>query len=77
MRRLAILIAFFTLSVVEHASSRGPANPRGSTSGDDIVREMNLARQHPAIYAGYIEELRRHFRGNILVLPGQIGRAHV
>ncbi len=36
-----------------------------------MVREMNLARQHPEIYAGYLEELRGRFQGKILVLPGK------
>ncbi|MDB6147323.1 MAG: serine protease, partial [Spartobacteria bacterium] len=35
-----------------------------------LVREMNLARQNPGVYAGYVEELRSHFVGNVLVLPG-------
>ena len=38
----------------------------------EIVREMNLARQNPAQYATYIAELRSHFRGNLLALPGRI-----
>jgi uncharacterized protein YkwD len=33
---------------------------------------MNLARQNPAQYATYIEELRNNFRGDLLVLPGRI-----
>ncbi len=32
---------------------------------------MNLARQHPDVYARYLEELRAHFRGDFLVLPGR------
>jgi uncharacterized protein YkwD len=36
-----------------------------------VVREMNLARQHPDIYACYLEELRTRFRGDFLVLPGR------
>ena len=39
--------------------------------GTAVVREMNLARQHPDIYARYLEELRAHFRGDFLVLPGR------
>ncbi|MFL6541312.1 MAG: CAP domain-containing protein [Chthoniobacterales bacterium] len=41
------------------------------TSGSAIVREMNLARQNPALYATYLEELRASFQGNLLVLPGR------
>ncbi len=36
-----------------------------------VIREMNLARTNPAQYSTFIEEVRRHFRGNILVLPGR------
>ena len=32
---------------------------------------MNLARQHPDIYARYLEELRARFRGDFLVLSGR------
>lgn len=42
------------------------------TSGSAIVREMNLARQNPAQYATYLEELRANFQGNLLVLPGRV-----
>ena len=41
-------------------------------SASEIVREMNLARQNPEQYAGYIAELRSHVRGNLLVLPGRV-----
>jgi uncharacterized protein YkwD len=33
---------------------------------------MNLARQNPALYATYLEELRGNFQGNLLVLPGHV-----
>jgi uncharacterized protein YkwD len=39
-------------------------------TGSSIVREMNLARQNPATYAGYVEELRAHFDGQYTVYPG-------
>ena len=32
---------------------------------------MNLARQHPDVYARYLEELRAHFRVEFLVLSGR------
>src|SRR5436309_14878466 len=41
------------------------------TSGSAIVREMNLARQNPALYATYLEQLRASFQGNLLVLLGR------
>lgn len=41
-------------------------------SGSAIVREMNLARQNPAQYATFLEEIRANYQGNLLVLPGRI-----
>ena len=40
-------------------------------SGSTVIREMNLARQNPALYATYLEDLRAHFNGTFLVLPGR------
>jgi len=42
-----------------------------AVSGPAIVREMNLARQNPALYASHVEEMRGHFNGTALVLPGK------
>ncbi|MEY2538959.1 MAG: hypothetical protein QOG67_2699 [Verrucomicrobiota bacterium] len=42
----------------------------GSVTANELVREMNVARQNPALYATYVEALRSHFVGNRLVLPG-------
>lgn len=39
-------------------------------SGRGVIREMNLARQNPALYATYVQELRARMNGNSLVLPG-------
>ena len=64
--RWLVLLFLFML-----ARSISPANPPGTTArGAGIVREMNLARQHPGIYATFLEELRANFRGNVCVLPG-------
>ena len=41
-----------------------------SVSPSAVVREMNVARQNPALYASYVEEMRAHFDGRQLVLPG-------
>src|SRR3954454_8692326 len=41
-----------------------------SASGSAVVREMNLARQNPALYATFLQELRSRMNGNVLVLPG-------
>jgi len=43
----------------------------GDTSARAVVREINLARQNPALYATFIQELRSRMTGNVLVLPGR------
>jgi uncharacterized protein YkwD len=46
-------------------------------TGAEIIREMNRARQRPAEYATYLEKMRTHFHGNLLVLPSGAGlRTH-
>jgi uncharacterized protein YkwD len=46
------------------------ADEGSSASAGALVREMNLARTNPALYATYAEELRGRFDGRCLVLPG-------
>jgi uncharacterized protein YkwD len=41
-----------------------------AASGRAVIREMNLARQNPALYATFVQELRNRMTGNVLVLPG-------
>jgi uncharacterized protein YkwD len=41
-----------------------------SVTATGLLREMNLARQNPTLYASYVEEMRSHFDGKQLVLPG-------
>jgi uncharacterized protein YkwD len=41
-----------------------------SASGRAVIRELNLARQNPALYATFVQELRGRMNGNQLVLPG-------
>ena len=43
----------------------------GEVSAGAVVREMNLARQNPGAYAGFLEDLRAHYNGRFLILPGQ------
>ena len=62
--RAAICFLSICLSItLSIASSEG-------ATGEAIIREMNIARQNPTLYATYVEELRSHFVGNRLVLPG-------
>ncbi len=54
------------------ANPTATAQGDGAASGSAVVREMNLARQNPAQYATYLEEMRGQFNGNMLVRPGRI-----
>lgn len=69
MQRLATLALglVFSLALNSVAGADGE-----STSASAIVREMNAARQNPAQYAIYLEELRAQYRGNLLMRPGRI-----
>lgn len=67
--RLSIFAAFslaiFTTSALFAA---GQADDR---SGIAVVREMNLARQNPALYATFLQQVRTRMSGNLLILPGR------
>jgi uncharacterized protein YkwD len=63
-RRFFPLFLLFCASILS-------ANQNADLSPAALVREMNLARQDPRLYATYLEELRSHYDGKFLVLPGQ------
>jgi uncharacterized protein YkwD len=62
-----LFFCFTALTAHAAASDPGSSSPSSATA---IVREMNVARTNPALYATYAEELRSRFDGRCLVLPG-------
>jgi uncharacterized protein YkwD len=62
------LLCLVISSIVSQTSFA--ASEEHSASGAAVIREMNLARQNPGLYASYVEELRAGFNGNFYVLPG-------
>jgi uncharacterized protein YkwD len=44
-----------------------------STLEQEMLDEINLARTNPQQYAGYLEQLKPYFKGNIFQLPGRPG----
>lgn len=68
MNRLASLVFLVVLSASGVAAASAE---EGGVSAGAVIREMNLARQNPATYATYLEELRSQFNGRFLVLPGK------
>ncbi len=70
MRKVLILAILPAIFCVRASPAESNKSPGPATAGAEVIREMNLARQHPEIYVRQLEELRGHFRGNVLVLPG-------
>ncbi len=68
MRR-SFSIALF-LSVFAAISVFAAEDETDSASGRAVIREINLARQNPTLYATFIKELRSGMRGSVLILPG-------
>jgi len=62
-RVLSLLINLVFLTPTLFAEDK----PAEAGSANAIIREMNLARQNPALYAGYVDELRAHFNGKMFV----------
>jgi uncharacterized protein YkwD len=63
-RRGVVLICLFIASI--------PAHGQRPSISAEIVREMNLARQHPEVYAAYVEEMRAAFRGKVFYQAGKL-----
>ena len=62
---------FALLFAVLSSLLRAAPPENGGVSAGAVIREMNLARQNPGAYATFLEDLRSHFNGRYLVLPGQ------
>lgn len=75
---LIITIMRLSLSAVAFASLLFAASPAfaleqeepGGDPARAVIREMNLARQNPSLYANFVQELRNTMNGNVMVLPG-------
>jgi uncharacterized protein YkwD len=60
----------FAFSIFAASVALAGQKQEDSVSGRSVIREMNLARQNPALYATFLQELRSRMNGNLLVLPG-------
>ena len=65
------LSAAFSLVIFAVSPAFAADKNNEAASGGAVVREMNLARQNPALYATFVQELRGRMNGNVLVLPGK------
>ena len=62
--------AAFSLVILTVSPAFAAEKNADAASGQAVIREMNLARQNPALYATFVQELRSRMSGNVLVLPG-------
>lgn len=60
-----IFVAQLAISFAKSASDENE-----TVSADAIIHEMNLAREHPALYATFVEGLCPSYNQKFLVLPG-------
>src|ERR1700704_2924685 len=67
--RLSLSASLF-LSILVALPAFAAEKDDDAASGRAVIREMNLARQTPALYATFVQELRSQMSGNVLVLPG-------
>jgi uncharacterized protein YkwD len=70
MRSFSLFLLFFAAAIQPALAAEGTSADAGSTSSRAVLRELNLARQNPTLYATFVEELRGRMNGNVMVLPG-------
>ena len=76
MRPSSLALLLFALAIHPAVAGKEKPGDSGSTSSSAVIRELNLARQNPALYATFVEELRGRMNGNgmngnVMILPGQ------
>ena len=71
MHRSSFALLFFALALHPALAGENKSVDSDSTSARAVIRELNLARQNPALYATFVEELRGRMDGNLMVLPGR------
>jgi hypothetical protein len=70
MRHSSLSLLFLAFVIHPDLASEEKSADAGSTSSRAAIRELNLARQTPALYATLVEELRGRMSGNVMTLPG-------
>jgi uncharacterized protein YkwD len=71
MRRLSLSLLLLGCLLHPVVANEEKAVDGGATSSRAVIRELNLARQNPALYATFVEQLRGTMSDNVMVLPGQ------
>jgi uncharacterized protein YkwD len=71
MRRFSLSLLLLAVVIHPALAGEGKSTDADSTSSRAVIRELNLARQNPALYATFVEELRGRMNGNVMILPGR------
>ncbi|HKS29773.1 MAG TPA: CAP domain-containing protein [Pyrinomonadaceae bacterium] len=75
LRPVSLVFSLTLLVALSSATALSQTKP----GGDDymlspleraVLEEMNLARTNPAQYAGYLEALKKYYKGKTVTLPG-------
>jgi uncharacterized protein YkwD len=66
----SVTLCLLLVASLVSAGEQRSADAQGA-SARAVIREMNLARQNPALYATFVEELRARMNGNLMILPGR------
>ena len=70
---LAINLLFFLITCPGCTQNRGTETDKNRIALDkEILKELNLARQHPKKYATFIEQERPYYVGKFIKRPGEI-----
>jgi len=70
MNRLFLSVLCLAFALQPTFAKDEKSGETGGASGGAVIREMNLARQNPGLYASVIEEVRARMSANSMVLPG-------
>jgi hypothetical protein len=70
MRYSSLSLLFLALLIHPALANEEKSTDGDGTSSRAVIRELNLARQTPALYATFVEELRGRMSGNVMTLPG-------
>jgi len=71
MKTIAFYIFSLSLMVSSITTLNGAEIPDLSPFERDIIKETNLARTSPKIYATKLAKLKKTFQGNLMAIPGK------
>jgi uncharacterized protein YkwD len=70
MRYSSLSLLFLALVIHPALANEEKLTDGDGTSSRAVIRELNLARQNPALYATFVKEFRGRMSGNVMTLPG-------